>query len=182
MHEHIARTLYYFEVHLLFASLVWCAAWVLTSMGRASATTKYWIWVATLLNFILPLGAIVDRLLASHLSWASPLGVIGDFAYDVSRPGLTSLLFGLAWLLGATLMFARLCLRLRSDHLDAQATAGLPVHDAKADFVVHGVQVRFAGSRQSPAVNGVLRPQIWLPDGIDRLLSAHELLVSRTLL
>jgi beta-lactamase regulating signal transducer with metallopeptidase domain len=175
MHEHIARTLYYFEVHLLFASMVWCAAWLLTSIGRGSATTKHWIWVATLLNFILPLGAIVDRLLASHLLWASPLGVIGEFAYNVSQPGLTSAALGFAWLLGATLMFVRLCLRLRSDHLDAQATTRLPVRTAKADFVVDGVQVTFTGSRQTPAVDGVLRPRILLPVGIDRVLSAHEL-------
>ena len=52
MHEHITRALYYFEVHLLFASIVWCAAWVLTSIRQGSATMKYWIWVAALLNFI----------------------------------------------------------------------------------------------------------------------------------
>lgn len=175
MHEHIARTLYFFQIHLLFASVVWCTAWVLTSFGRGSATTNYWIWVATVLNFVLPLGAIIDRLFRAHLLWASPLGVIGEFAYNVSQPGLISAVLGLAWLLGATLMFARLGLRLRFDHLDAQATAGLPVDGAKADFVVHGVKIRFAAARQTPAVNGILRPQILLPVGIDRLLSAHEL-------
>ena len=40
MHEHIARALYYFEVHLLYASIVGIAAWVLTSTERGSATTK----------------------------------------------------------------------------------------------------------------------------------------------
>jgi hypothetical protein len=43
VHEHIARVMYYFSVHLLFASIVASAAWVLTSILRASATTKYWI-------------------------------------------------------------------------------------------------------------------------------------------
>jgi len=43
MHEHIARTVYYFEIHLLYASMVGVAAWALTSIRGGSATTKYWI-------------------------------------------------------------------------------------------------------------------------------------------
>ena len=54
MHEHIARMMYYFSVQLLYASLVGCAAWVLTSVRGASATTKYWIWVVTAFNFFIP--------------------------------------------------------------------------------------------------------------------------------
>jgi hypothetical protein len=27
VHEHIARAMYYFSVHLLYASIVGCAAW-----------------------------------------------------------------------------------------------------------------------------------------------------------
>jgi hypothetical protein len=85
MHEHIARTLYYLQVHLLYASLVWFAAWVLTSVPSGRATTKYWIWVATSLNFILPLGAAVDRFWTSRLSWAAPLSMVGDLANAISR-------------------------------------------------------------------------------------------------
>jgi hypothetical protein len=43
VHEHIARAMYYFGVHLLYASIVAWAAWVLTSIRGASATTKYWL-------------------------------------------------------------------------------------------------------------------------------------------
>jgi len=43
MVDHIARPLYYLGVHLLYASMVWLAAWILTSIPRGSATTKYWI-------------------------------------------------------------------------------------------------------------------------------------------
>ena len=85
MHEHIARALYYSEVHLLYASIVGVAAWVLTSTERGSATIKYWIWVATCLNFILPTGAVLDQFGSSHLSWATPLGIIGDAANSISR-------------------------------------------------------------------------------------------------
>jgi len=39
------------EIHLLYASLVWLAASLPTSMPRGSATAKYWFWVATLAQF-----------------------------------------------------------------------------------------------------------------------------------
>jgi hypothetical protein len=53
--------MYYFSVKLLDASMVASAAWVLTSILRASATTKYWIWVATAFNFIVPSGALIKN-------------------------------------------------------------------------------------------------------------------------
>ena len=34
MHEHITRALYYFDIHLLYASVVGLAAWALTSIPR----------------------------------------------------------------------------------------------------------------------------------------------------
>ena len=61
MHEHIARVLYYFEIHLLYASLAGSAAWLLTALPRGSATSKYWIWVAAALNFIVPAGAVMSH-------------------------------------------------------------------------------------------------------------------------
>jgi hypothetical protein len=63
-------------VHLLYASIVGAAAWVLTSIGGASASTKYWIWVATALNFLVPTGAVIDKFWAPHSAWAAPLGAI----------------------------------------------------------------------------------------------------------
>ena len=174
MHEHIARALYYFEVHLLYASIVGVAAWVLTSTARGSATTKYWIWVATCLNFILPMGAVLDQFGSSHLSWATPLGIIGDAANSISR-GPAAVAVFVVWCFGATVMFMRLCLRIRADHRDARATGGESVLNPRLSLLAHGVPVRFADSRQGPAVDGVLRPHISLPNGIERLLSEHEL-------
>jgi beta-lactamase regulating signal transducer with metallopeptidase domain len=174
MHEHIARAMYYFEVHLLYASMVWFAAWVLTSIPRGSATTKYWIWVATSLNFILPLGAAVDRFWTSRLSWAAPLSMIGDLANTISR-GSTAVVLWAVWLVGATLMFTRLCLRLRADHRCARAATYQSALSPKPNFLAHGVPVRFAEGQETPTVDGVLRPHISLPSGIDRMLSEHEL-------
>lgn len=174
MHEHIARALYYFEVHLLYASIVWLAAWILTSTRHGSASTKYWIWVAASLNFIFPLGAALDKLWASHLLWAAPLGIIGDVANSISR-GPAAVVLWMVWLLGAILMLTRLCLRLRAERRDARTTAGQIALRPRGSFFAHGVPVRFAGSRQAPAVDGILRPYISLPEGIDRLLSEREL-------
>ena len=173
MHEEIARALYYFEVHLLYASIVCLAAWALTSIRGGSATARYWIWVATLLNFILPVGAGLDRLWAAHLSWAAPLGIIGDLANAISR-GPAAAMLSMTWLLGTTLMFVRLCLRIHAERSDARATARSGAHQPRPSFRAHGVLVRFAGSGQAPAVTGILRPHISLPDGIDRLLSEDE--------
>jgi beta-lactamase regulating signal transducer with metallopeptidase domain len=174
MHEHITRALYYFQIHLLYASLVWCGAWVLTSIPRGSATTKYRIWVATSLNFILPLGAFLDKLWTSHFSWATPLRFIGDVGVVLSRSAPAAVLC-VVWLLGAALMLTRLCLRIRAERHDAPATSGEGALDPRLTLYARGVPVRFFGSRQAPAVDGVLRPHISLPNGIDRLLSELEL-------
>jgi beta-lactamase regulating signal transducer with metallopeptidase domain len=174
MLEHVTRALYYFEVHLLYASLVWSAALVLTSIPRGSATTKYWIWVAAALNFIFPIGAFFDRFWTSHLSWATPLGVVGGTAAQITRSPAAGVL-SVVWLLGATLMFSRLCLRIRAERGDARAMAGQNYRETKWSFYARGVPVRFAASCHAPAVDGVLHPYISLPCGIDEVLSENEL-------
>jgi beta-lactamase regulating signal transducer with metallopeptidase domain len=174
MHEHIARVLYYFEIHLLFASLAGSAAWLLTALPRGSATAKYWIWVAAALNFIVPAGAVIDTVEASYLGWARPLGLIGDVAYRMSQGPVAVALLAV-WLAGAGLMFTRLGLRLRAERREVPATSGLPTEAQRPGFLAGGVPVSFAASRQGPAVHGVLRPHISLPEGIERLLTEHEL-------
>jgi beta-lactamase regulating signal transducer with metallopeptidase domain len=174
MIEHITRALYYLEVHLLYASLLWFVAWLLTAIPHVNATSKYWIWVATTLNFVFPLGALVDRTWGWHLSWATPLGAVGDVAARITQsPGAGA--FGVVWLLGATLMFARLCLRISAERGRVQPLAGRHSGDAKWAFGTQRVQVKIAESWQAPAVDGILRPYISLPRGLDRVLSEHEL-------
>lgn len=103
------------ELHLLYASVVWIAAWLLTSIPRGSATTKYWIWVATSINFALPLSALPARWWPSTVGWfVAPLGI----------EGLSWNLAGV-WAAGTVLMFARLLLRIRFDPpLGAPAVVG----------------------------------------------------------
>jgi beta-lactamase regulating signal transducer with metallopeptidase domain len=167
MPEHIVRAFYYAAIHLMFASIVSLAALVLTSVRRGSATTKYWIWTAASFNFFLPLGAILDRLWATHLSWARPLGSIGGDVNEILQNTTVSALLGLVWFLGATFMWVRLCRRIRAERRLTR--------EERPGFLTHGVPVQFAANGQGPEVAGILRPTISLPDGIDRLLSEPEI-------
>lgn len=153
MLEEAARVVQSIEAHLLFASIVWLAAALLTAMPRGSATAKYWIWVATSLNFILPFSVVPARLWPSPVAWFTPGRVLAAVSDGVpNAPATIAILIGL-WLLGCVVMMTRLCLRIRDGRRDAQAAAG----------------------KRGPAVEGLLRPRISLPDGIDRLLTRDEL-------
>ena len=174
MHEHIAHAMYYFSVHLLFASMVASAALALTSILRASATSKYWIWVATALNFIVPSGALIDKLWAPHLTWARPLGAIGGPIADMTQSWTAVILLVALWMTGALAMLSRLILRIRRERSEAQTLAPLSDRGLTSEFVLDGIPVSFADSHPGPAVRGVLSPRILLPTGIDRLLSQRE--------
>jgi len=171
MHEHIARAMYYFSIHLLFASMVGCAAWVLTSIRGASATAKYWIWAATVFNFVVPVGAAIDKLWAPHLAWAAPLGAIGGPVWDMTQ-GRTGFVLALTWMTGAFTLLMRLVSRLRREHREVQVPGR---HDGTANFVADGIPVTFDSRHPAPAVGGVLYPRILLPTGIDQLLNRQEL-------
>jgi len=173
VHEHIARAMYYFSVHLLFASIVASAAWALTSILRASATTKYWIWVATAFNFVLPSGALIDKLWAPHLTWARPLGVIGAPVWDMTQ-GRTAVVLGVIWLTGGFCMLGRLISRIRRERREARAMALLSDGCLTSNFLADGIPVTFGDRHLGPAVCGVLYPRILLPLGIDRLLNPRE--------
>jgi beta-lactamase regulating signal transducer with metallopeptidase domain len=172
VHEHIARAMYYFSIHLLYASIVGFAAWLLTSVRSASATTKYWIWVATAFNFFVPLGAVIDKVWAPHLAWAAPLGAIGVLVWDMTQGPMVVVLFAI-WITGAFIMLVRLSSRLRRERRKVQVPAGDPA--VTSSFETDGIPVSFDGSHPTPAVGGVFYPCILLPIGIDRLLNRQEL-------
>jgi len=175
MHEQIARPLYYLGVHLLYASTVWFAAWLLTSIPRGSATAKHWIWLATSLNFMLPVGALLDKLLAGHLTWASPLPFIGGVGLRIAEDAGLAYALGAVWLVGAALMFTRLFVRLRAERRAGQMVEYQGGDDKRPAFFVQGVPVRFGRASQAPSMDGLVRPRISLPSGIDRLLSDEEI-------
>ena len=175
MHEHIAPVVYYLEVHLLCASLVCLAAWALTSLWNGSATWKYWIWVATSLNFMVPLAGFFDRFGASHVSWAQQLPGLDYVGIGISRNLTAGAVLCAVWLCGALLMLARLLVRLRNVRRHAGTAAAAGVAELGGSFRAHGIPVRLSADGQGPSVDGVLRPHISLPAGIDRLLSEPEL-------
>jgi beta-lactamase regulating signal transducer with metallopeptidase domain len=171
VHEHIARVMYYGSIHLLFASFVAFAAFLLTSIRSASATTKYWIWVLTAFNFVVPSGALIDKLWAPHLSWARPLGSIGGPVWDMTQ-GPTAIVLAVIWTAGAFAMLLILISRICREHREAQA-AGLSAQ-VTYSFLAHGIPVSFDNRHPVPSVRGILHPHILLPVGIDRVLSGQE--------
>jgi beta-lactamase regulating signal transducer with metallopeptidase domain len=172
VHEHIARVMYYFGVHLLYASIVCAAAWVLTSIRSASPTTKYWIWVVTALNFTVPAGAAIDKLWAPHLRWATPLGAIGDPIWNMTQ-GWTAMVLAIIWIAGAFAMLLRLISCICRER-ESQASVGLSNQYVVSGFIAAGTPVSFDTMRRSPAVCGIFKPCILLPMGIDRLLNQRE--------
>jgi len=175
MHEHVAPAVYYLEVHLLYGSIVCLAAWVLTSLWNGTATAKYWIWVATLLNFTMPLGGFFNGFGARRVPWATQLGGLDDFGIAISRNLTVGALLLAVWLCGAIFMSARLLVRLRRDRPDEGVAGRVNAVPLEQRFLAHGVPITLSTAGQGPSVDGVLRPHICLPLGIDRLLSDREL-------
>lgn len=134
------------EMQLLYASLVAIAAWILTSLRGISATTKYWIWVVTSLNFALPFALLSWRF------WPRSAAV-RLFPHAFQATGLnvrvrTLAVLWVIWAAGAAFMFLRLAIRIREER---------------------------RRERSTPAVEGILRPRIHLPDGIETVLTSEEL-------
>ena len=71
MHEHIARAMYYFSVHLLYASVVGSAAWVLTSIRPRKRHHEILDLGCDGIQFRYPGRCIIDKLWAPHLTWAA---------------------------------------------------------------------------------------------------------------
>lgn len=175
MREHIAPFVYYLEVHLLNASILCLAAWALTSIRGTSATWKYWIWVATSLNFMLPLGGFFNGFGASRVSWATQLGGLDDVGIGISRNLTVGAVLLAVWLCGAAFMFARLQVRLHRDRRGEGTASGSNSMSLKLRCLARGVPIKLSAAGQGPWVDGVLRPHILLPLGIDRLLNDREL-------
>jgi bla regulator protein blaR1 len=173
VHEHIARAMYYVSVHLLFASIVAALAWALTSALRASATTKYWVWIATAFNFVVPSGALIDRVWSSHFPWARPLGAIGGPVWDMTQ-GRPAAILSFVWMVGAFCMLSRLVSRIRNERREARALTSMRDGGPTSNFHTDGIPVSFGDRHSGPSVCGVLRPRILLPTGIDRLLNPRE--------
>jgi len=165
--EHIAPAVYFLEVHLVYASIVCLAAWLLTSLWDGKAAWKYWIWVATSVNFIIPCAGLFDGFGASSNHWATQLSGLDAIGIGISRHlTVAGGLFGV-WLSGATFMLVRLLMRIRHAGKDSQ-----PLEHAR---IAYGIPVRLSTVGEGPFVGGVFRSYISLPQAVDRLLSETEL-------
>jgi beta-lactamase regulating signal transducer with metallopeptidase domain len=136
---------------------------------KGSATWKYWIWVATLLNFILPLGGFVDRFGASSVSWATQLPGLDEVGMAISRHLAAGGVLLAVWLSGAVFMAARLIARVQNDRRHAGTARPTP------NFLTQGVPVRVSATGEEPSVDGLLRPYISLPLWMARSLNKNEL-------
>ena len=163
--------MYHLAVHLLYASIVGSAAWVLTSIRAASATTKHWIWVVTALNFVVPSGALIDMLWARYFTSSRPLAAIVGPISNMTK-GWTAGVLAVIWIAGAFCMFIRLVSRIRRERCEEQAQ--LSNRGVTPTFVADGIPVSFGDRHLSPTVRGILSPRILLPTGIDRLLNQRE--------
>lgn len=175
MREHVAPALYYLEVHLLYASVVCLAAWILTSLWKGGETVKYWIWVVTSVNFMVPLAGFFNGFGSSHLSWATQLAGLDRVGYDVSRNLSAGALLLAVWLCGAGFMAARLLVRLPRHRDSQRTTGGCDTAPLRRQLLARGVPVTVSAVGQGPSVEGVLRPRISLPAGIDDVLTQAEL-------
>jgi len=134
------------EMQLLYASIVAGVAWALTSLRGVSATTKYWIWVVSSLNFALPLAFVSWRFWPRRAT-------VGLLPHAFLATGLnvrvrTLEVLWVTWAIGAVVMIVRLVLRIRDER---------------------------RRERLVPAVEGLLRPRIHVPHGIDAILTTEEL-------
>jgi beta-lactamase regulating signal transducer with metallopeptidase domain len=73
------------------------------------------------------------------------------------------------WSLGTLLMLLRLWVRLRAERRTSQPAS------SRESFLFRGVPVCVEEAPYAPAVRGFLMPRIWLPRGLDRLLSPDEM-------
>jgi beta-lactamase regulating signal transducer with metallopeptidase domain len=110
------------------------------------------------------------------VSWATQLGGLDDLGIGISRNLTVGAVLLAVWLSGAAFMFARLLVRLQRDR-QGESTAGGPnsIMPPELPFLARGIPIKLSTGGQGPSVDGVLRPYISLPRGIDRLLNDREL-------
>jgi beta-lactamase regulating signal transducer with metallopeptidase domain len=169
--SHLAPALYFLQVHLLYSTLVCLGAWALTSARAASATAKYWIWLAASLNFAIPIGGFIDRFGATDFDGASQLGPLAALDLSLARSPLPVAALSALWLAGCAAMLLRLAMRIGDERRAHRAIARTRV----PDFQVEGVPVHYTPSPSGPSVEGMVRSHIQLPRGIGQLLSENEL-------
>ncbi len=175
--------------HLWQSTVFAGAAGLLTlALRKSRARTRYWLWLAASVKFLVPFSLLVD--IGSHVEWRTvhamaapewpfamekisrpflaPLASTGGYSAAVPAVGrvLPALLF-IAWACGFFVVLFFCWLRWRRiDILKRQA--------APLELTVP-IQVRSSSTLLEPAVFGVFRPVLLLPAGIMNRLTAAQL-------
>jgi uncharacterized protein (TIGR03435 family) len=174
--------------HLWQSTLFAAAAGLLTlALRRNHARTRYWLWLAASVKFLMPFSLLVG--VGSHIEWRTAPEVVQPVVYvmaeEVSQPFTaaptpaaripTTEILAAAWALGflvVVLYWGRKWLRMRAA---VRAASPMPL--------AFPVPVRSSSALIEPGVFGIFRPVLVLPAGIaDRLtpaqldaILAHEL-------
>jgi len=170
--------------HLLQSTLFAAAAAIATLILRHNhARTRHRLWLAASIKFLLPCSLLIGW--GTHISWrtapAPPPPQAAIIMEDTATPAVllsalpaprqthwtpAPLLYAL-WLAGATAIL--LCWAVRYRRVSAI------LHRARPLGATAGVPTRATTESTEPAVFGIFRPSLLLPDGIASELSAPQL-------
>ncbi len=173
-------------VHLWQSTLFAAVAGLLTLLlKRNQARTRYWVWLAALVKFLIPFGVLVS--LGGHLGaprWTPKASaimeptisfVMGDVGQSTlttalaapqpTNDRLPALLFGV-WAFGFLVILSRWLLRWMQVRADVRAGSRLSIEV--------GIPVVSSPVLREPGVFGILRPVLLLPKGMAEHLSKAE--------
>lgn len=180
--------------HLWQSTLVAGVAGLLTlTLRKNRASTRYWIWMAASVKFLIPFSLLVAA--GSHVSWrrpAPPTIAQTSFAVameQVSRPfdggtpaatlpaipgkaAPTRQLLIFAWAIGLVAIGLRWWIRWRRVRVAVLKAAPLALTTEAGPI---GIEVRSSSGMLEPGVFGVFRPILLLPNGIAERLTPAQL-------
>ena len=170
--------------HLWQSTVFAIAAWLITlALRQYAARTRYLIWLAVSLKFLIPLGVLVTLGLklrpaaANHLELLpqplvnATLTVIEPLSVSHSINGLLDASWGFlilsVWAAGVAIVLARWWFSWRS--AQSLALAATP------HSMAHDVEIRVSAELAEPSVFGIFRPTLLLPSAVVSRLSSEEL-------
>ena len=170
--------------HLWQSTAFAATAWLLTlALNRNRAQTRYWVWFAASMKFLVPVALLVAA--GSQMSWRATAPPISAplIVQEVAQPleagvpveGHTAPAHGnpipelllLAWAIGFIAIVARWGREWTRMHANVRAATTLDLGLA--------VPVRSSAALFEPGVFGVFRPVLLLPEGITERLTAAQL-------
>jgi bla regulator protein BlaR1 len=170
--------------HLWQSTLFFACAWVLAkTLRRDGAHLRYWIWFAASVKFLIPVSLLtmLGSFLGTHSEPGAPAGSLLQAVRQMTAPIISPAAFNLAdakpasdlvrW---AVLVWAVGCAGLMIRWWVSWRRARALVRSAVPAGTLESVPVMRSMQFQEPAVVGILRPALLLPEGIsDRLTPAQ---------